>query len=74
MNGACDLRAKLGLAAAQFGLDYATSGPRGRSPEAELSGRQAKLGAQIASSVHEALLLFPPVFGPDHAGDCLMKP
>ena len=37
MNGACDLRAKLGLAAAQFGLDYATSGPRGRSPEAEVS-------------------------------------
>lgn len=37
MNGASDPRAKLGLAAAQFGLDYAVSNPRGRSPEVEVA-------------------------------------
>lgn len=36
MTGASDLRAKLGLAAAQFGLDYAVSNPRGRPPETEV--------------------------------------
>ncbi len=59
---------------AHLGLGRPAARTGRRVVEAELSGRQAKLGAQIASSVHEALLLFPPVFGPDHAGDCLMKP
>src|SRR6185312_6723447 len=37
MDGVSDRRAKLGLAAAQFGLDYANSNPRGRPPEQEVS-------------------------------------
>ncbi len=36
MNGAQNPCAKLGLAAAQFGLDYAASNPRGRPPEDEV--------------------------------------
>jgi len=36
MDGVSDRRAKLGLAAAQFGLDYPNSNPRGRSPEVEV--------------------------------------
>ena len=37
MDGVIDRRAKLGLAAAQFGLDYANSNPRGRPVEQEVS-------------------------------------
>ena len=36
MSGVSDPCARLGLAASQFGLDYAVSNPRGRSPEAEV--------------------------------------
>ena len=36
MNGVTDPRAKLGLGAAQFGLDYPVSNPRGRPVETEV--------------------------------------
>ena len=36
MNGVPDPRAKLGLSAAQFGLDYPVANPRGRSAEVEV--------------------------------------
>ena len=36
MNGVSDPRRKLGLSAAQFGLDYPVANPRGRTPEAEV--------------------------------------
>ena len=45
MSGANDLRAKLGLACAQFGLDYAVANPRGRSPEQEV-GDMLQIGAR----------------------------
>jgi len=45
MTGADDPRAKLGLAAAQFGLDYAVANPRGRTVEQEV-GDILQIGAR----------------------------
>ena len=55
MTGANDRRAKLGLAAAQFGLDYAVANPRGRSPEAEV-GDILQIGARAGVSVLDTVL------------------
>jgi aryl-alcohol dehydrogenase-like predicted oxidoreductase len=55
MTGAHDPRAKLGLAAAQFGLDYAVANPRGRSPEAEV-GDILQIAARAGVSVLDTVL------------------
>ena len=54
MDGASNPRAKLGLAAAQFGLDYAVANPRGRSPETEVGEMlqiAARSGVQLLDTV-----------------------
>ena len=54
MSGAIDRRAKLGLAASQFGLDYAVANPRGRSPEQEVGDIlqiAARSGVQLLDTV-----------------------
>ncbi len=54
MSGANDRRAKLGLAASQFGLDYAVANPRGRSPEQEVGDIlqiAARSGVQLLDTV-----------------------
>jgi aryl-alcohol dehydrogenase-like predicted oxidoreductase len=55
MTGANDRPAKLGLAAAQFGLDYAVANPRGRSPEAEV-GDILQIGARAGVSILDTVL------------------
>ena len=55
MTGASDPRAKLGLAAAQFGLDYAVANPRGRSPETEV-GDILQIAARSGVSVLDTVL------------------
>ena len=56
MTGAHDACAKLGLAAAQFGLDYPVANPRGRSPEAEV-GDILQIAARAGVSVLDTVLL-----------------
>ncbi|MGZ6027674.1 MAG: aldo/keto reductase [Caulobacteraceae bacterium] len=51
MNGVSDPRKKLGLAAAQFGLDYPVSNPRGRPVETEVGDI-----LQIAARANVAVL------------------
>ncbi len=55
MPGVSDRRAKLGLAAAQFGLDYAVSNPRGRPPETEV-GEMLAIAARGGVSVLDTAL------------------
>ena len=55
MTGACDPRAKLGLAAAQFGLDYAAASHRGRSPEAEV-GDMLQIAARSGVGLLDTVL------------------
>lgn len=55
MNGAQNPCAKLGLAAAQFGLDYAASNPRGRSPEDEVRDI-LQIGARAGVGVLDTVL------------------
>jgi aryl-alcohol dehydrogenase-like predicted oxidoreductase len=54
-NGAQNPCAKLGLAAAQFGLDYAASNPRARPPEAEVCDI-LQIGARAGVSVLDTVL------------------
>jgi aryl-alcohol dehydrogenase-like predicted oxidoreductase len=56
MTGARDPRAKLGLAAAQFGLDYAVANPRGRSPEAEV-GDILQIAARSCVALLDTVLM-----------------
>ena len=55
MTGVCDPRAKLGLAASQFGLDYPVSNPRGRAPETEV-GDMLQIAARAGVSVLDTSL------------------
>jgi len=55
MTAASDLRGKLGLAAAQFGLDYPVTNPRGRSPEVEV-GDILQTAARYGVSVIDTTL------------------
>ena len=55
MTGVCDSRAKLGLAASQFGLDYPVSNPRGRAPETEV-GDMLQIAARAGVSVLDTSL------------------
>jgi aryl-alcohol dehydrogenase-like predicted oxidoreductase len=55
MTGACDPRAKLGLAAAQFGLDYAAASHRGRPPEAEV-GDMLQIAARSGVGLLDTVL------------------
>ena len=54
MNGVPDPRAKLGLSAAQFGLDYPVANPRGRSAEVEVGDMlqiAARAGVRLLDTV-----------------------
>ena len=55
MNGVPDPRAKLGLSAAQFGLDYPVANPRGRPAQVEV-GEMLQFAARAGVSLLDTVL------------------
>ena len=70
-NGVLDPRAKLGLSAAQFGLDYPVANPRGRSAEVEV-------GDMLQIAARAGVRLLDTVLGAGHTerviGELLPRP